>query len=120
MAAVLYAGRPKEGYFKVSDPGTISISDSGAMSFAASDKGKHHRLTIDPDQKDKVAQAYIELTSAKPVQPQRFRPPAANANANGKPPAVGGKPPADAAKPPADPAKKADDVNAPDEPPQPF
>ncbi|MDE3196281.1 MAG: hypothetical protein KGN84_08050, partial [Acidobacteriota bacterium] len=26
MAAMLYAGRPKEGYFKVSDPGTISIS----------------------------------------------------------------------------------------------
>jgi len=80
MAAALYAGRPKEGYFKVSDPGTISISDSGVMAFAPSPQGKHQRLSIDPDQKDKVTQAYVDLTSAKPVFPQRFRPPAANVN----------------------------------------
>jgi len=57
MAAVLYAVRPNENYFKVSDP-----------------SGKLRRLTLDPAQKDRIIAAYIELASAKPV-PRRFRPP---------------------------------------------
>lgn len=57
MAAVLYAVRPNENYFKVSDP-----------------SGKLRRLTLDPAQKDRITAAYIELASAKPVA-RRFRPP---------------------------------------------
>jgi hypothetical protein len=75
MAATLYAGRPKEGYFKVSDPGAITIRDDGKAVFAASAQGKHQTLVIDPEQKEKVLQAYVDLTSAKPVFPQRVRPP---------------------------------------------
>jgi hypothetical protein len=74
MAATLYAGRPKEGYFKVSEPGTIAIRDDGKAVFAASAQGKHQTLAIDPAQKEKVLQAYIDLTSAKPVFPQRRLP----------------------------------------------
>lgn len=61
LAASLYAARPKEGYFKIAD---------------ATD-GKYQRLTADPAQKEKIQKAYVELASAKPVLPQRFRPPAA-------------------------------------------
>ena len=57
MAAVLYAVRPNENYFKVSDP-----------------IGKHRHLTLDPEQKDRIIAAYIELASAKPVA-RKFRPP---------------------------------------------
>lgn len=53
MAAVLYAIRPKEGYFKLA--------------------GKN--LAYDPDQKDRIVKLYTELASAKPVVRQRFRPP---------------------------------------------
>ena len=74
MAAALYAARPKAGYFKVSDPGTIRVQDDGGTSFTASDKGRHQYLAIDPEQKEKVVQAYVELASAKPVIRQRFRP----------------------------------------------
>jgi hypothetical protein len=77
LAATLYAGRPKEGYFKVSNPGTITIRDDGKAIFAESAQGKHQVLSFDPTQKDKVLQAYVDLISAKPVFPQRFRPPVA-------------------------------------------
>ena len=78
LAATLYAGRPKEGYFKASEPGTITVRDDGKLGFTASAQGRHQMLSVDPAQKDKVLQAYIDLTSAKPVFPQRFRPPVAD------------------------------------------
>jgi hypothetical protein len=71
MAAALYAGRPKEGYFKLSDPGTITVKDDGSTSFTASEKGKHQYLILDPAQKEKIIKTYVELASAKPVPPRR-------------------------------------------------
>jgi hypothetical protein len=79
LAAALYASRPQEGYFKVSEPGAIAVRDDGTVAFTASAQGKHHMLTADLDKKDKVIQAFVELAAAKPVLPQRFRPPAAAA-----------------------------------------
>ena len=46
-AAALYAVRPKEGYFKVSDTGTISVGEDGRTKFAAG-PGKHQHLIADP------------------------------------------------------------------------
>jgi inosine-uridine nucleoside N-ribohydrolase len=77
MAAALYAGRPQEGYFKLSNPGAISVHDDGRTSFSASDKGKHKYLIADPAQKEKILKTYVELASAKPVPPRRFKPAAA-------------------------------------------
>jgi len=74
MAAALYAGRPKEGYFKLSGAGTLSVHDDGRTSFSGADNGKHRYLIVDPEQKDKVLHAYVELASAKPVPPKRFKP----------------------------------------------
>lgn len=67
MAAVLYAVRQKENYFKVSDPGTISVQEDGSTKFTPSANGRHRYLIADPAQKDKIIAAYIELASAKPV-----------------------------------------------------
>ena len=78
MVATLYAARPKEGYFKVSDPGTIAIQSDGRAAFTPSAQGTHYRLTADPEKRDKVIQTWVELASAKPVLPQRFRPPVAD------------------------------------------
>jgi len=71
MAAVLYAARPKNGYFKLSGPGTIAVRDDGRTSFIASDKGRHQYLVADPEQKEKILAAYVELASAKPVPRRR-------------------------------------------------
>ncbi len=74
MAAALYAGRPREGYFKLSSTGTIVVEDEGRTSFRESPKGKHQYLILDHEQKDRILKAYVELASAKPVPPKRFRP----------------------------------------------
>lgn len=49
MAAVLFAAHPDDGYFKVSE----------------------QRLFADPDQKDRIVQAYRQAVSAKPPEPRR-------------------------------------------------
>jgi len=71
MAAVLHAVRPKEGYFRLSEPGQIQISDEGHTRFVPSPQGKHRYLIFDPAQKERVLQAYTEITSAKPA-PRRL------------------------------------------------
>jgi inosine-uridine nucleoside N-ribohydrolase len=72
MNAALYAVRPKEQYFKLSDPGTVSVLDDGRTKFAASANGKHHYMIYDPAQKERILKAYTEIASAKPVEkPQR-------------------------------------------------
>ncbi len=75
MTAVLHAARPAEPDFKLSDPGTLSVSAAGAVQFTSAPQGKHRQLVYDPDQKDKIIQTYVELASAKPTgRPARFRP----------------------------------------------
>jgi hypothetical protein len=74
MSAVLYAIRPQEGYFKLSDPGTITVLDDGRTKFTPSAQGKHRYLILDPAQKDRIIKVYTELASAKPVpRVPRFR-----------------------------------------------
>jgi hypothetical protein len=68
MSAVLYAVRPQEGYFKLSDPGVIGVLDDGRCRFHASAAGKHRYLILDPAQKERIIGVYTELASAKPVE----------------------------------------------------
>ena len=75
MTAVLYAVRPEAGYFKLSEPGTISVLDDGRTKFTPSAQGKHRYLILDPAQKENIIKTYVELVSAKPVpRPPRRRP----------------------------------------------
>lgn len=73
MAALLYAVRPQESYFKLSEPGAISVHDDGRVKFTQSPEGKHRYLILDPEQKERVIKTYIEIASAKPAprQPRR-------------------------------------------------
>ena len=74
MSAVLYAVRPQENYFKLSEPGTVTVLDDGSTKFTPSAKGLHRYLIADPAQKEKIIKTYTELASAKPVVRQfRFR-----------------------------------------------
>ena len=76
MAAALYAVRPQENYFKLSDPGTVTVADDGRIRLAPAPGGKHRTLIADPAQKDRIQQIYAETASTKPVRrAQRFRPP---------------------------------------------
>ena len=76
VTAVLQAVRPKEAYFKLSEPGRIEVMDDGRTKFAAAADGKHRYMILDPEKKAAVVDAMVELASAKPVVRQRrFRPP---------------------------------------------
>jgi hypothetical protein len=57
MAAMLYAVRPNDGYFKLSGSGTPP------------------GLILDPAQKERIIRTYIEMASAKPVPRKPRRPP---------------------------------------------
>ena len=72
MAAALYAAHPDDGYFKLSEPGTITVLDDGRTKFTPGAGGKHRYLIADPAQKDKVIALYTELVSAKPVPRAAF------------------------------------------------
>jgi len=74
MAAMLYAVRPKENYFKLSEPGTIIVSDDGRTSFAPSENGRHRYLILDPAQKERIVRTYTEIASAKPVERKMRKP----------------------------------------------
>ncbi|HET8548079.1 MAG TPA: nucleoside hydrolase [Bryobacteraceae bacterium] len=76
MSAVLHAVRPQEGYFRLSDPGTVTILDDGGTRFTAGSEGRHRHLILDPAQRERIVRTYTEIASAKPVpRMQRFRPP---------------------------------------------
>jgi inosine-uridine nucleoside N-ribohydrolase len=75
MAAVLYAVRPQEAYFKLSDPGVITVQADGKLKFTSAPDGKHRYLILDETQKEKIIQTYVEIASAKPVVRPRFRRP---------------------------------------------
>ncbi len=96
MSAVLYAIRPQENYFKLSEPGTVTVLDDGRTRFTPSPQGKHRHLILDPAQKERIIKTYTEIASAKPVpRTFRFRPPQQQQQAPPpKPPEVKPKPPA--------------------------
>jgi len=74
MAAVLYGVRPEEGYFKLSDPGTIRVMDDGRTTFTPSAGGKQRYLIVAPEQRERIVKTYTEIASAKPVpRTPRFR-----------------------------------------------
>ena len=76
VASVLAAIRPKENYFKMSPSGTVKVLADGRTEFIPSATGKHQYLVTDPEQKEKVLKAMVELVSAKPVpKAPRFRRP---------------------------------------------
>jgi hypothetical protein len=66
LAAALYAAQPDEGYFAVSEPGTISVLDDGRTTFTPDPSGRHRYLKPDPAQKARVVALYGELVSAQP------------------------------------------------------
>lgn len=74
MAAALYAVRPEQGYFRLSEPGRISVLADGRTRFTPSPDGRHRYLTLNPAQKKRILQVYTEIAGARPV-PRRRRPP---------------------------------------------
>jgi hypothetical protein len=79
VAAAHYAVHPDSGFFQLSEPGALSVADSGLLAFSTGG-GKVQRLIVDIEKKPQAIAAFVEVASAKPVAPpQRFRRPDAKA-----------------------------------------
>lgn len=75
IAAVLQAVRGQENYFRLSDPGTITVADDGATRFQPSPTSKHRFVIFDPAQKARLVEAMTAIASARPAARQRRRRP---------------------------------------------
>jgi hypothetical protein len=76
LAAALYAVHPDQGFFGT-EQGTLQVADDGTLKFTAG-SGSHKALRVNPEKRENIIQALVELASATPVvPPQRVRPPQA-------------------------------------------
>ncbi|XAM00906.1 nucleoside hydrolase [Phycisphaeraceae bacterium D3-23] len=67
LTSVLYAVRPDEGYFGLSQPGQVTVADDGKTAFTPSPDGTHRRLTITPQEKPRTLEALRLLSSEPPA-----------------------------------------------------
>ncbi|BDC50261.1 hypothetical protein F183_A25770 [Bryobacterales bacterium F-183] len=79
VAAILQAVRPKEQYFKLSEPGVVTVSDNGVATFTAKAGGRHRHMIVDPAKKEALQADMAALASVKPVVRTRRPPPPAAA-----------------------------------------
>jgi len=67
LTSVLYAVRPEHGYFDLSDTGTVAVADSSVTTFRPSDDGRHRYLKLTDEQKIRVTEALVQLSSQPPT-----------------------------------------------------
>ena len=67
LTAVLYAVRPDDGYFSLSDPGVITVLPDGSSRFSLSASGKHRYLVLTAEQQARTLEAMIMLASQPPA-----------------------------------------------------
>jgi inosine-uridine nucleoside N-ribohydrolase len=67
LTAVLYAVRPDENYFSLSQPGTITVLPDGSSHFEPSANGNHRYLIIKDEQRARTLEAMIVLASEPPA-----------------------------------------------------
>jgi purine nucleosidase len=65
ITAALYAIRPNDGYFSLSEPGTIEVDKTGVTTFRASPGGKHRYLVMNDAQRARALEAMILLSSER-------------------------------------------------------
>lgn len=66
LTAVLYGVFPDRGYFGLSPAGTVTVEDDGFTAFKADENGKHRYLTLSAEQKPRVLEALVQLSSEPP------------------------------------------------------
>lgn len=66
LTSVLYAVLPDRDFFGLSDPGTASVDDRGVTTHAVTDNGLHRFLTLTNEQRIRVTEALVQLSSEPP------------------------------------------------------
>jgi inosine-uridine nucleoside N-ribohydrolase len=68
LTAVLYAVRPDDGYFSLSEPGVITVLPDGSSRFDLSAGGNHRYLVLTTEQRTRTLEAMILLASQPPAR----------------------------------------------------
>lgn len=71
LTSVLYAARPDDGYFSLSEPGSIGIEADGRSRFTPDKEGQHRYLIISEVQRAKALEAMTTLASEPPLRSPR-------------------------------------------------
>ncbi|MBI3860882.1 MAG: DUF1028 domain-containing protein [Planctomycetia bacterium] len=66
LTSVLYAVRPNQGYFGLSQPGKIEVDNHEITQFKPAEGGPHRHLTVTPEQIVRVREALVQLASQPP------------------------------------------------------
>jgi Inosine-uridine preferring nucleoside hydrolase len=66
LTSVLYAVLGDRGYFDISPPGKVTVEADGFTQFAESPQGSHRYLVLKPEQKPRVLEALVQLSSQPP------------------------------------------------------
>jgi inosine-uridine nucleoside N-ribohydrolase len=66
LTSVLAAVRPDRGYFQVSKPGKVTITDDALSLFEQDPQGKHRYLILDPAMAHRTREALVQLSSQPP------------------------------------------------------
>jgi inosine-uridine nucleoside N-ribohydrolase len=67
LASVLHAVCPDRGYFDISARGTVTVERSGQTTFHESETGEHRYLILRPEQRARVLEALVQLSSQPPA-----------------------------------------------------
>jgi hypothetical protein len=66
LTSVLHAVLPDRGYFDLSPHGTVTIEPNGHTRFDTNPQGRHRYLILRPDQKPRVLECLVQLSSQPP------------------------------------------------------
>jgi purine nucleosidase len=68
LTSVLQVVRPDRGYFSLSDPGRVVVSEKGETRFVKEAGGLHRYLIADREQQVRVREALVQLSSQPPTR----------------------------------------------------
>jgi hypothetical protein len=71
LTSVLYAVGADRGYFDVSPRGKVNVEPEGSTRFDATPEGNHRYLILRPEQKPRVLEALVQLSSQPPAHFER-------------------------------------------------
>jgi hypothetical protein len=73
LTSVLHAVRPDRDYFDLSSPGKVTFQPDGTTHFVADPDGKHRYLILNAEQRSRVIEALVQLSSQPPTRPRSER-----------------------------------------------
>lgn len=68
LTSVLYAVRPDDGYFTLSQPGRVTVEDDGFLKFQPEELGRDRYLEMNSEQAIRVREVLRDLVSQPPVR----------------------------------------------------